>query len=61
MCAQYGIPYVYMCLYMQGKRTSVKICYVMVKQDCVNRLSWNTHKLLRVKQAYNHMNNVHVK
>jgi hypothetical protein len=61
VCAQYGIPYVYMCLYMQGRRTSAKIFYVMVKQSYANRLSWATRKLLRVKQMYNHMNNVRIK
>ena len=45
VCAQYGIPYVYMCLYMQGKRTSVKIYYITVKQRYVNLLSWTTRKL----------------
>jgi hypothetical protein len=40
--AQYGIPYVYMCLYMQGGRTAVKIFNVMAKQIYVNRLSWAT-------------------
>jgi hypothetical protein len=32
----------------------------MVKQGYVNRLSWATRKLLRVKQTYNRMSNVRV-
>jgi uncharacterized protein with ATP-grasp and redox domains len=43
------------------KEHQLKIVYVMVKEGYVNRLSWTTRKLLRVKQTYNHMSNVHVK